>query len=161
MSAAMPALPPLWIQQPLQIKRTRSCLRGWFSKVGQNVEMVYVKVIKKPASSIRVGADVPKAAPAILRIRFLPAPDGVGLQDHYAAAWRHVAQRLGGEMGLLGYDLFNEPFPGTLWEPCVSLAGCPEFDAKLSAFNAKVMFAPVMNAQDLAAGLEHWAAAAG
>jgi endoglycosylceramidase len=60
-----------------------------------------------------------------------PAPDGVGLQ----------AQRFRGDPGLLGYDLFNEPFPGTLWEPCVNLAGCPEFDAKLSAFNAKVIAA--------------------
>jgi endoglycosylceramidase len=68
-----------------------------------------------------------------------PGPDGVGLQDHYAAAWRHVAQRFRGDRGLLGYDLFNEPFPGTVWEPCVSLTGCPEFDAKLSAFNAKVI----------------------
>jgi endoglycosylceramidase len=70
-----------------------------------------------------------------------PAPDGVGLQDHYAAAWRHVAQRLGGSTGLLGYDLFNEPFPGTLWEPCMSLTGCPDFDARLSAFNARVIAA--------------------
>jgi endoglycosylceramidase len=70
-----------------------------------------------------------------------PGPDGIGLQDHYAAAWRHVAQRFAGDPGLLGYDLFNEPFVGTVWEPCVSLTGCPEFDARLSAFNARVIAA--------------------
>jgi endoglycosylceramidase len=70
-----------------------------------------------------------------------PGPDGIGLQDHYAAAWRHVAQRFAGDPGLLGYDLFNEPFPGTVWEPCASLTGCPEFDARLSAFNARVIAA--------------------
>jgi endoglycosylceramidase len=48
---------------------------------------------------------------------------------------------LGGSTGLLGYDLFNEPFPGTLWEPCMSLTGCPDFDARLSAFNARVIAA--------------------
>jgi len=42
-----------------------------------------------------------------------PAADGVGLQDHYAAAWRHVAKRFAGESAVIGYDLMNEPFPGT------------------------------------------------
>ncbi|HFE53715.1 MAG TPA: hypothetical protein ENK07_09730, partial [Bacteroidetes bacterium] len=42
-----------------------------------------------------------------------PAPDGVGLQDHYARAWRHVAQRFADEPAVVGYDLMNEPFPGS------------------------------------------------
>jgi len=41
-----------------------------------------------------------------------PAPDGVGLQEHYAEAWRLVATRFRNEPAVLGYDLMNEPFPG-------------------------------------------------
>ena len=41
-----------------------------------------------------------------------PAPDGVGLQDHYARAWKRVAERFRDEPTVIGYDLMNEPFPG-------------------------------------------------
>lgn len=42
-----------------------------------------------------------------------PAADGVGIQDHYAAAWAHVAKRFAGNKTIVGYDLMNEPFEGT------------------------------------------------
>ena len=42
-----------------------------------------------------------------------PAADGVGIQDHYAAAWRHVAKRFADNPTVIGYDLMNEPFPGS------------------------------------------------
>ncbi|QJD87094.1 cellulase family glycosylhydrolase [Cohnella herbarum] len=48
-----------------------------------------------------------------------PASDGVGLQDHYAAAWRFVAARLRDEPNLIGYDLMNEPFIGSKVEEMV------------------------------------------
>ncbi len=41
-----------------------------------------------------------------------PAPDGGGLQDHYARVWRRVAERFRDEPTVIGYDLMNEPFPG-------------------------------------------------
>ncbi|NLG23961.1 MAG: glycoside hydrolase family 5 protein [Clostridiales bacterium] len=41
------------------------------------------------------------------------AEDGVGLQDHYAAMWAHVARRLGGHPAVIGYDFLNEPNPGS------------------------------------------------
>jgi endoglycosylceramidase len=61
-----------------------------------------------------------------------------GLQDSYAAAWRHVADRFKGNRYVLGYDLLNEPWPGTAWQQCAQPAGCPEFDARLSAFVDRV-----------------------
>ncbi|MEA2448914.1 MAG: endoglycosylceramidase [Thermoleophilaceae bacterium] len=70
-----------------------------------------------------------------------PGPGGVGLQDRYAAAWRHVAERFGRNRHVLGYDLFNEPWPGTTWQQCANPAGCPVFDAQLSAFNARAIAA--------------------
>jgi endoglycosylceramidase len=63
-------------------------------------------------------------------------PGGVGLLDRFAAAWKHVAARFAGDSSVLGYELFNEPFPGTKWQKCEF--GCPEFDAKLTAFNRQV-----------------------
>lgn len=41
------------------------------------------------------------------------APDGIGLQEHYARAWARVAWRYAAEPAVVGYDLMNEPFPGT------------------------------------------------
>jgi endoglycosylceramidase len=40
-----------------------------------------------------------------------PGPGGVGLQQRYAAAWRYVAARFADDPSVLGYDLFNEPWP--------------------------------------------------
>jgi endoglycosylceramidase len=70
-----------------------------------------------------------------------PAPSGRGLQDAYAAAWRHVAERFRGERrrGLVGYDIFNEPWPGSGWQSCANTEGCPVFDTeKLTPFSLRV-----------------------
>lgn len=42
-----------------------------------------------------------------------PGPDGVGIQDRFAMAWRHVAKRYADDTTVIGYDLFNEPYPGS------------------------------------------------
>src|SRR5205814_2116226 len=65
-------------------------------------------------------------------------PGGIGLADRFAAAWRHVARHFRGNRAVLGYELFNEPWPGTPWATCLGHPGCPAFDAKLTAFNRKV-----------------------
>jgi endoglycosylceramidase len=68
------------------------------------------------------------------------APDGVGLQDHLAHAWAHVAQRFAGDQAVAGYEVLNEPWPGTLGEVCAApLVGCRAFDAgKLTAFYKRI-----------------------
>ena len=43
---------------------------------------------------------------------------GVGLQDRFSALWAHVAARLGGKEAVIGFDMFNEPFPGTPGGAC-------------------------------------------
>jgi len=68
------------------------------------------------------------------------ANDG-GLQDHYAAAWAHVAQRFKDAPNLLGYELLNEPWPGSSWQDCINPTGCPASDAKLEAFDKRVLAA--------------------
>ena len=42
-----------------------------------------------------------------------PGPDGIGVQDRFALAWRHVAQRYADEPAVVGYDVFNEPGGGS------------------------------------------------
>jgi endoglycosylceramidase len=42
------------------------------------------------------------------------------LQDHYAAAWAHIAERFRDHPAVLGYDIMNEPWPGTLNADVVS-----------------------------------------
>lgn len=43
---------------------------------------------------------------------------GRGVQDFYAEAWRHVARRFRGERGIVGYNLFNEPWGGSVVRNC-------------------------------------------
>jgi endoglycosylceramidase len=57
-----------------------------------------------------------------------PGPGGAGLVDRYAAAWRHVAGKFRKTPGVLGYDLLNEPWPGSNWQPCINPEGCKSFD---------------------------------
>jgi endoglycosylceramidase len=42
-----------------------------------------------------------------------PAPDGTGLQDHYASLWKYIAKRYATNTTVIGYDIMNEPFMGT------------------------------------------------
>ncbi len=39
--------------------------------------------------------------------------NGRGLQEHYCDMWKHVAEKFSGRPGLLGFDVMNEPYPGT------------------------------------------------
>ncbi|HSV37431.1 MAG TPA: cellulase family glycosylhydrolase, partial [Nocardioidaceae bacterium] len=68
------------------------------------------------------------------------APDGVGLQDHYAAAWQHVAARFDDDSHTV-FELINEPSPGYVdVAPCALPIGCPLFDqGKLAPFYDKVL----------------------
>lgn len=51
-------------------------------------------------------------------LRNAPGPGGVGLQDRYAAMAAHAAGFFKDAPGLLGYDLINEPLPGSAWPSC-------------------------------------------
>jgi endoglycosylceramidase len=75
-----------------------------------------------------------------------PGPGGVGLQDRYAAAWGHVASRFASARHTLGFDLMNEPWPGTPWTICFAPTGCPAFDTgSLAPFYQRV-FAQIRGA---------------
>jgi endoglycosylceramidase len=73
-----------------------------------------------------------------------PGPGGVGLQDRFAAGWATVAARFARARGVLGYDIFNEPWPGSAYASCASPAGCPPggFDqTQLTDFSNRVIAA--------------------
>jgi endoglycosylceramidase len=70
------------------------------------------------------------------------AGDGKTLQDHYAAAWNHVAAYFKSQNMIVGYDLFNEPWPGPgpEWVVCVLPKGCKNVDQKtLTPMYSKVI----------------------
>lgn len=69
-------------------------------------------------------------------------PGGVGLQDRFTAGWRRVAARFAPLDHVAGYDIFNEPWPGSVWPSCANPAGCPPggFDqTQLTAFSNRVI----------------------
>ncbi len=39
--------------------------------------------------------------------------NGIGLQDYFADTWKHIANRFKDHPALFGFDLLNEPFPGS------------------------------------------------
>ncbi|MBL7487758.1 cellulase family glycosylhydrolase [Frankia sp. AgB1.9] len=68
-----------------------------------------------------------------------PGPDGIGLEDHLAAAWAHVAGYFRDNAAVFGYELLNEPWPGTPWPACADThVGCPDFDTRLTVFYQRV-----------------------
>ncbi len=64
-----------------------------------------------------------------------------GLQNRYASAWRHVALRFRSDRAVLGYELLNEPPPGSSFGACLGAPTCPVFDSQLDAFDHRVSHA--------------------
>ena len=61
-------------------------------------------------------------------------PGAVGLQDRYAFAWQRVARSFRRRPYNLGYDIFNEPWPGnTTVLTCANTEGCPQFEQQVLA----------------------------
>src|SRR5262249_37291650 len=50
--------------------------------------------------------------------------------DRYAQAWNAVASKWHGQDHNGGYDLFNEPYPGSQFASCANPAGGPVFDTQ-------------------------------
>lgn len=63
-------------------------------------------------------------------------PRALTFQEEFADAWRQVATRFAGDPLVFGYDILNEPYPGTATLPCMTPAGCPApVDAQLTVFS--------------------------
>jgi endoglycosylceramidase len=70
------------------------------------------------------------------------APDGVGIQEHLARAWAHVAARLRGDSHVI-LEPLNEPYPfapADLAAGCLQPEGCPTSDeSRLWPLYAKLL----------------------
>jgi endoglycosylceramidase len=53
---------------------------------------------------------------------------GNGLQNYYQEALAAVAATFSSNTDVLGYEVMNEPWPGSAWPSCLSATGCPAFD---------------------------------
>lgn len=62
------------------------------------------------------------------------AHDGRHLQDAYAHGLRYLAAQFKSSPAFLGFDVLNEPWPGTVWPTCANPVGCPIADQSLRAF---------------------------
>ncbi len=63
-------------------------------------------------------------------------PRSLTLEEEFADAWRQVATRFRDDPLVFGYDLLNEPYPGSATTLCLSPSGCPAADdAALTAFS--------------------------
>ncbi|MGD0391521.1 MAG: cellulase family glycosylhydrolase [Acidimicrobiales bacterium] len=62
-----------------------------------------------------------------------PGPGGVGLQERYVAALVALARTFKSDTSVLGYDIMNEPWPGTDYASCETDAGCTALEQHLLA----------------------------
>ncbi len=53
-----------------------------------------------------------------------------GIWDRYAEGWTAVATKWNAQDHHGGYDLFNEPYPGSQFASCANTQGCPLFDSQ-------------------------------
>jgi endoglycosylceramidase len=54
-----------------------------------------------------------------------------GVLDAYGRQLAHVAQRFKADPMIVGYDMMNEPWPGSQYPTCAQPEGCPAFDRTL------------------------------
>ena len=60
-----------------------------------------------------------------------PGPGGVGLQERYIAGLVAVARAFKSDPSVLGYDIMNEPWPGSDYASCEAASGCPGLERQL------------------------------
>jgi len=57
--------------------------------------------------------------------------NGQPLWKVYAAAVAHVARAFRSQHLTVGFEIMNEPWPGTSWPKCLSARGCDSFDSQV------------------------------
>lgn len=63
-------------------------------------------------------------------------PRGITLQEEIGDAWRQLAARFRDDPLVFGYNLLNEPYPGSSTGVCLGPSGCPPGpDAALTSFS--------------------------
>ena len=52
-----------------------------------------------------------------------PAADGIGIRTHYINMWKHIASKFADNPYVIGYDVMNEPFPGSSGAQIAAILG--------------------------------------
>jgi endoglycosylceramidase len=73
---------------------------------------------------------------------FAPTGPDTDLQDHYAAAWKALAQRFAGDPNVIGYDLMNEPFAGSYFDVVEAIARSTPADGGTSKTFDQTLLGP-------------------
>lgn len=58
-------------------------------------------------------------------------PGGIGLQERYVDALVVLAKTFKANKSVLGYDIMNEPWPGSAYASCEADSGCPALEQQL------------------------------
>jgi len=85
-----------------------------------------------------------------------PGPGGVGIQGRFAAAWAHLARRFRDEPTVIGYDILNEPFPGSAVQPILLAYGAAV--AKVTSPETRMKLLAALASPEPASGLAEVAA---
>ncbi len=93
-----------------------------------------------PNNKVAFGADY-FVNPALERAFDNLWSNGAGMADQFAEMVAALGRTFRDEPGMVGYDLFNEPWPGSQYSSCMSPQGCPVFDQLLSAWYRRVIAA--------------------
>lgn len=65
-----------------------------------------------------------------------PGPGGIGLHERFAAMWEHIAAHFNDMPGIMGYNLINEPWPGSYYPACL-FGDCEEPNRMLRQLHDK------------------------
>ncbi len=57
--------------------------------------------------------------------------NGKGLQEYVIQSLTALVKKFRGNPHVVGYDVFNEPWPGTDFAPCAEATGCPQLEREL------------------------------
>jgi endoglycosylceramidase len=76
------------------------------------------------------------------------APDGVGVQTHFINAWKHVVPLLRRSKNIVGYDVLNEPYPGSGYpQPCGDFSPCEPFESGPLDRKRLIFYEPIATGQ--------------
>ena len=89
-----------------------------FSQLFGDGAPAWATLTKQPFEETALWSDAYLSSPAVHEAldafwADAPAADGVGIRTRYAAMWAMLAERFGTHPAVIGYDVLNEPTPGT------------------------------------------------
>jgi len=82
------------------------------------------------------------------------AEDGYGILDRFSFMWGHIAKRFKDNPYVIGYDFFNEPFPGTSAQPIAMILGDLKEKILTGDITDEVLFDTISKIEPITAAFE-------